>query len=101
MEPHIYNALKFAEGNSEHIQRLFQMLLINNGILHEVDVDDIIVFPSSKVLSIDEFLKFSTKYPDVVIFWSWSSEITQAQGFFRLKGGNIIKRRVKIPKIPK
>lgn len=98
MEPRIYNALKFLDGNYDHVQKLFRTLLINNGILHEIDENEIIVFPTTKVLSLDEFLKFSTKYPDVVIFWSWSSELTQAQAYFRIKDGDILKRRIKIPK---
>ena len=98
MEPHIYNAFKFVGNDSNFFYHALSILLLNNQINFEIDDDGILAFLSEKVLDLDAVLGISTIQPDCVMFWSWSSEWSGAQGFFRIRNGKILKRSVKVPR---
>lgn len=98
MEPHIYNAFKFVGDNSDFFYRAISMLLLNNQIEFEIDSDNILVFPSEKVLSLDAILDISEIQPDTFLFWSWNSEWSGANGFFRIKNGRVLKKNLKTPR---
>jgi hypothetical protein len=94
----IVNALQFIGPDEKKLREVFSLVAAANCGGYAIEDDGILMFYSDRILSEKRMLKISTVYPNNLFFWSWYSEITDANGYFRMQNGEVLKKRVNVPK---
>lgn len=96
--PAIVNAISFKGPNEKKLKEIFILSAAINCEAYSVEEDGLLVFSTFNVLSLKKLLKVSSEYPQDYFFWSWCSEDTSANAYFRIKNGEIIKKKIRIPR---